>query len=296
MNRTRIVLAIASALGWGQLQAQAPVDMTNYIDVMADAGRAKLELGLTYTNSERRDVLTGAPLEVQTGPTSFISLPTLINEAEGSSDVIVASLGLRYGITADLEIYGRLHALYAQHRSQDLHHQVQRQEDSGLSDAWVGLNYRLSPDTTTPALLGFVEAAVYERHDQRSASLKSWMGGLTTYRAIDPIILSLTAALRWNQERKLDNYRLNPGDFVMLTPSAAFAVNDRITLTSGWQWTSRASDRHDGLATHFRRNHSDLLLGIGYGVAKGNSLLLNFKTDASGHRGAELRLNWTQRF
>lgn len=296
MNRTRIVLAVSCALAFGQAHAQSTVEMSNYIDVMADAGRAKLELGLTYTNSERRDVLMGAPLEVQTGPTSFISLPTLINQADSSSDVVVASLGLRYGLTTNLEIYGRLHALYAQHRGQDLHNQTQRQEDSGLSDAWIGLNYRFSPDTTTPALLGFLEAAAYERHDEQHASLKSWMAGLTTYRAIDPIILSLTAAMRWNQERTLGDDRLNPGDFIMLTPSAAFAVNDRITLTSGWQWTSRASDRHNGLATHFRRNHSDLLLGLGYGVAKGNSLLLNFKTDASGHRGAELRLNWTQRF
>ncbi|WP_449192421.1 hypothetical protein [Thauera sp.] len=41
---------------------------------------------------------------------------------------------------------------------------------------------------------------------------------------------------------------------------------------------------------------TDLLLGVGYGVARGNTLNTTFKVNASGRSGTELRANWLYTF
>lgn len=41
---------------------------------------------------------------------------------------------------------------------------------------------------------------------------------------------------------------------------------------------------------------TDLLLGVGYGFDKGNTLNATFKANASGESGAELRVNWLYTF
>ena len=66
----------------------------------------------------------------------------------------------------------------------------------------MGLNHQFKPDNATPALLGFAEIALSERMRNDSASFKSAMFGLTTYKAIDPVVFSLTAGYRFNQTRK----------------------------------------------------------------------------------------------
>ncbi len=90
-----------------------------------------------------------------------------------------------------------------------------------------------------------------------------------------------------------------PYDFLdagLLTPSVAFAVNDRVTLTTGFQWMNRQADRYDDKPQGFRRTSTDVTLGLGYGVSKGNTLNFSFKANVSGQNGADLRLNWLYAF
>lgn len=235
------------------------------------------------------------PITVQTGPTSFVSLPTLVGESQGNSDSAVFTLGLRYGLTAKTEVYTRLSALTNRQRNTALG-VTATSSDSGFSDAWAGVNVQFKNDDETPAVLGFAELALREKHRQSSASFKSALLGLTTYKAIDPVVFSLTGAYRFNQSRADGEQIYKPGNLLLLNPSVAFAVNDRVTLTTGVQWTRRAADRLDGQAQGMARTATDLLLGVGYGFDKGNTLNTTFKLNASGRSGAELRLNWLYAF
>ncbi len=61
-------------------------------DLITDKGKVKLDLSLSYANADRHGVATGDPVIVQTGPTSFVALPTLIGESVGNSDTLVATL------------------------------------------------------------------------------------------------------------------------------------------------------------------------------------------------------------
>ena len=169
-------------------------------DLITDKGKFKLELSLAYANIDTQGISTGELIVVQTGPASFIALPTAINESQGNSDAVVGTLGLRYGLSSKAEIYSRASYLHNSSRTSDVAG-TSSSSDSRFTDAWAGLNYQFKNDDDIPALLGFAEVALREKHRESRSSFKSAMLGLTTYRAIDPVVLSLTAAYRMNRRR-----------------------------------------------------------------------------------------------
>jgi len=282
------LLVTASTAVWADL----PLTVE---DLITDKGKVKLDLSLAYVNADRSGVSTGEPIIVQTGPTSFVTLPTLVGESIGNSDTVVAILGMRYGLTAKAEVYARMSGLSSSHRSSGVGGAASSSE-SGFADAWAGINYQFRKDDDGPAVLGFGEIALREKHRRSSASFKSAMLGVTTYKAIDPVVFSLTAACRFNQARRAGTQDYRPGNLLLLNPSVGFAVNDRVTLTTGVQWTRRQADRFDGQSQGIDRTATDLLLGVGYGFAKGNTLNSTLKVNASGRSGSELRANWLYTF
>jgi len=140
--------------------------------------------------------------------------------------------------------------------------------------------------------LVFAETAFYEKLSKSQSSFKSAMLGFTTYKAIDPAVLSLTAAYQLSQNRKDGDINYKPGNFILINPSAAFAINDRITLTTGAQWINRSADRSDGQDLGMRKTSTDLILGVGYGISKGNILNFTIQQNMSGRNGAGLRFSW----
>ncbi|HZS80493.1 MAG TPA: hypothetical protein VFA14_03560, partial [Herbaspirillum sp.] len=72
-------------------------------DLITDKGKVKLELSMSYVNADRQGISTADPLTIQTGPASFVTLPTRVSESVGNSDIAAATLGLRYGFAAKAE-------------------------------------------------------------------------------------------------------------------------------------------------------------------------------------------------
>lgn len=272
--------------------AELPLTVENLI---TDAGKLRMELSLAYANTDRAGISIGEPIIVQTGPTSFITVPTSLGESLGNSDTVVGTLGLRYGLTTDTELYARISGLSSNQRNSGVDGTTTSSE-SRFVDAWVGINYQFKQDDDGPAVLGFAEIALREKHRQDSASLKSAMLGVTAYHAIDPILFSLTAAYQFNRARADGSYRYQPGNLLLLNPSVGFAVNDRVTLTAGAQWTYRQADRLDGHSQGINRTSTDLLLGAGYGLTSDSTLTTTLKANVSGRSGSELRANWLYTF
>lgn len=198
-------------------------------------------------------------------------------------------------MTGKAEIFARSTYLASNSRTSNASGTSQN-SDNHFADAWAGINYQFKKDDDTPALLGFAEIALREKHTQGNSSFKSGLVGLTTYKAIDPVVFVLTTAYRFNQSREDGAKSYKPGNLLLINPSIAFAVNDRVTLTTGMLWTNRQADQWDGKAQGTRRTSSDLLLGVGYGISKGSTLNTTFKLNASGQAGAELRTNWLHSF
>ncbi len=288
--RPPVVPGLAAALSCLGVPAFADLPLT-VEDLITDQGKVKLDLSFAYANVDRQGVSTGAPIVVQTGPASFVTIPTAIGTSIGNSDTLVGTVGLRYGLTAKTEIYTRASGLTSSQRTSGLSGTSSSRE-TRLADAWAGVNVQFKKDDDAPAVLGFAELALAEKHRHDTASFKSAMLGITTYKAIDPIVFSLTAGYRFNQTRREGEQDLKPGNLLLVNPSVGFAVNDRVTLTTGLQWTRRQTDRIDGSPQGIARTATDLVLGAGYGFDRGNTLNATFKANASGSGGSEFRLNW----
>jgi len=264
-------------------------------DLITGRGQFKLDISLTYANAEQQGIVTGSPVVVQTGATSFITIPTLIGERRGNIDTFVSAFGLRYGLTEKTELYTRLSHLHMRQRNSAATGNYQSSE-SHFADAWLGINYQFKQDTKTPALLGFSEIALHEKHYISSSSFKTFLLGLTTYKAIDPVVFSLTGAYRINRSRKDGDVDYQPGNLLLLNPSIGFAVNERVTLTTGVQWVNRPAYSLNDEKQGIRHTQTDLLLGVSYGFNAKNTININLKSNASGQAGADLRLSWLHQF
>lgn len=289
---TLVVLAFASGLVPSLAKADLPLSVE---DLITDRGRVKLDLSLTYANVDNADLSVGDLALVQVGPTSFVVVPTQFGTGRTNSDTLVGTLGLRYGVTKKTEIFLRSSLLYSAVRSSGVGGTISSDE-ARWADAWIGLNHQFKADTTTPALLGFVETAVYDRQRSDSSPFRSYTVGLTTYRAIDPVVFSLTAAYRFGVSRRDGAEDLKPGRVITLNPEVGFAVNDRVSLSTGFQWISRDADERNGIDQGAMRTSTALVLGVAYGFAKGSLIDTTVTANVSGQDGAELRFSWLQTF
>lgn len=278
--------AIVLSVFWQpDANAEVPLSLES---IVAGNGTWKIEATAAYANSERSGVQTGDPLTIQTGPTSFVTLPARIGEIRTNADTVVGSLGARYGIGANTDLYGRASYRWSNARYSGIGG-IGAETDNRFADAWAGINHRFREDGISPALLGFAEMALRERGRESSAAGKSALFGLTAYHALDPVVLSMTGAYRINRERRDGSFLSKPGDFLLLNPSVAFAANDRVTLSTGLQWTNRQADRQDGVTTGYRRTATDLVLGLGFAGDEKMILQVTAKANISGSDGAEIR-------
>jgi hypothetical protein len=277
----------------GSANAELPLTVE---DLITEKGDFKLDLSLTYSNVDQDNIEPGQSILVQTSDSSFVYIPSLYGTSQTNVDTLIGTVGLRFGITPSTELYTRSNFYSSDYRYRSLDNQSYSDSDSGFLDTWLGVNVRFSEDNETPALLGFFEGAVYEDTLDEDFYGKSWAVGFTTYRAIDPVVLSLSGSYRYNLEREINGQDYKPGNYLTLNPSIAFAVNDRVTLSTGVQWLNKQADQWDNQGNGIRQTSTSLILGLGYGVAKGSTMNVSFKTDTTGRDGADLRFNWLKAF
>lgn len=259
-------------------------------DVMTDKGKLKLDASVTYINSESSRSELAAPVYIQTGAASFIPVPTEIQENGSNSDMLVGTLGLRYGLTGNTDIYGSGSYLWRENRQ--FNGESSKTRDNHLSDVSLGISHTFLKDDKNPALIGFLESTVYEKSQGKASSGKSWLIGATTYKAIDPVVLSLTAAYRLNGSKTLSsNTKYKAGNYWMLNPSVSFAANDRISLTGGIQWLGKQPDRIDGKKETARNTSTYAHFGAGFGFSKATALNASVRFNISGQTSSELKLS-----
>ncbi|HFB6302148.1 TPA: meta-pathway of phenol degradation family protein [Neisseria gonorrhoeae] len=260
----------------------------NIEDIMTDKGKWKLETSLTYLNSENSRAALASPVYIQTGSASFIPVPTEIQENGSNTDMLAGTLGLRYGLTGNTDIYGSGSYLWHEERKLDGNGKTRNKR---MSDISVGISHTFLKDGKNPALIAFLESTVYEKSRNKASSGKSWLIGATTYKAIDPIVLSLTAAYRINGSKTLsDDVKYKAGNYWMLNPNISFAANDRISLTGGIQWLGKQPDRIDGKKESARNTSTYAHFGAGFGFTKTAALNASARFNVSGQSSSELKL------
>ena len=96
--------------------------------------------------------------------------------------MLVGTLGLRYGLTGNAEIYGSGSYLWREDRQFD--GESSKNRDKHLSDVSLGISHTFLKDDKNPALIGFLEGTLYEKSRGKALSGKSWLIGATTYRRV----------------------------------------------------------------------------------------------------------------
>lgn len=292
----RLTLVIPS--GMALLLSVVPVyaERPLYVEgLITESGKWRLDASIAYANRDGQGLRTGEPLLIQTGPTSFLPVYADVSEETTNSDTIATTVGLRYGLTTRTELYGRTSGYWSETRS-EADSSASRSSSGGLSDAWIGMSHMFKDDDDKPGLIGFAEVAVLEREEGAASHFKAAAVGMTAYKAIDPIVLSMNAAYRFGAERPVRGMRRKPGSIFVASGSVAFAANDRISLSAGAQWTSSQGDSIGGTRTGLRRTSTDLLLGVGYGATYYSVVNLSLKSNVSGREGADLNVAWSYTF
>jgi hypothetical protein len=278
----------------GTAQADLPLTVEN---LLSDKGKTRFKFSTTYANSEKRRVDASNPLIVQTGPTSFVTVPTVVGENLTNTDVVVSTVGLSHGITSKDEIYGRASALAFDSRSESATGVISQNTDSQFADVWVGINHKFRKNTDKAAVLGFAEIQLAERQsDDSTAAGKSFVLGATTYQTYDPIVLSLTGAVQFNSTRTVNGTDIKRGNSLSLSPTVGFAVNDKVTLSTGLNWRIKQATTRNGVVDGVVRTRTRLNLKMGYALGKMDTLSFGVRPDVAGDSGVQMSFNWNHRF
>ncbi len=263
-------------------------------ELISNRGKVKINASINYLNSDQRGVSTAPPIVVQAGPNSYVYVQRQIGDRIENSDSFVGTLGVRYGLTSNTEIYLRGSGYTTRRRGFDVNGS-RDDKASSFTSAWVGASYQFKKDDSTPALIGTIEVPISEKHLYSSSSFKSVTVGGTAYKSLDPIVLMASSGIRLSGTRNDGAERFKPGTFIYMSPSVGFAVNDRVTLITGVQWARQGADKRDGWDQSFDQTVTSLLLGVGFGIDKENTLNTTLKMNASRGGGADFQLSWQRK-
>ena len=268
-------------------------------ELLSDKGAFRLEM-VTTLSASRRDGVAGLYQIIQTGAGDFVSVPIDIGSTDRQTETVLATIGLRYGLTTKSEIYSRATLRYDHSRFTDsTTGQIESLSDSSLQSLTIGMNYRLLDEGEHPSIIGFADVAILENTEARGSdyqSGKSGTVGVTAYRVLDPVVLSLTAGYRANLERTSASGNVDPGGTLFINPSIGFAVNNELTLSGGFGLNFTGADSLNGVAQGSRRTAADLQFGLAYAWDKNTTLRADARAETLGDRNFTAGLTLTRKF
>ncbi|WOJ94467.1 hypothetical protein R0135_04720 [Congregibacter variabilis] len=209
---------------------------------------------------------------------SAMSEPTLL-ERQGSWLV-----GLRYGLSQRLELNARLQE---QQFSQSGADQKIREKSHRLS---VGSNWLIKRESTLPAVLLEARAIISSSSENGRRTLPGGQIAITTYKGIDPLVLSLSISMSFQRDYRLHRLEIDPGSSWRVEPGVNFAVNPRVTLFGGAAFERRTatdlgsgvvlptSERlgiHGGMALSVARQHS-IFVSVDLGTDRSGGMTLQW--------------------
>ena len=275
-----------------------PLSVENYV---AERGKIKLESGLVYSNIKTKNYNTGVYAPIYVGYNAYINVPRTVTKSRIQDDILIATVGVKYGLTKKMDIYSRTNSIYRSTRPIETNSDTQSTSSTNFSDLSLGANYQFTQDAKYPALIGFFETSLIEKGVDKMSHFRSFTTGFTTYRSYDPIVLSLSAGYRHNLSRTHEeptySYEYTPSNLFFLNPQIAFSANDKISLIAGLNFKNVGAVKLNNQTYEKSHNDMDYSFGVGFGLSDQSNL--NFTTtikqtfEAS---SSDFRLNYTYSF
>lgn len=201
---------------------------------------------------------------------------------------------LRYGITPRLEVNAAF-----RRGSSELRIPGANGEVFGIgtqrSSLEIGANWLLRAEDEWPALLLAARVGALAEQAGERERFPGVTVGATTYRSIDPVVLSLRVAYTHRSGFARNGDRLGGGSSWQLEPLVNFAVNPRVTLIGGFTLGRNSDPRVNGQRQVSRRYPVTLRLGLGFAPRARSTVFLSGDLAGSGHSSG-LSLRWLQQF
>ena len=192
------------------LAANAHADLPLSLEGIAPTqNRLKVGASLTYYNSSSDIHSQGASTYLLTPQNTTIEIPGRLRNGRENSDVLYTHLNLQYGLTANTEIYTGVGALWRQNRYSDDNARFTRNHNE-LSDIVLGVNQVVLRDGANPMLTATLETSALEKIRGKNVHARSWFAGISAYKAIDPVVFSLTTGYRFNFNNSTERRPAHP--------------------------------------------------------------------------------------
>lgn len=261
-------------------------------DIAPKQNRFKIGASLTYYNNSSDIHSQGASTYLLTPQNTTIEIPGRLINGHENSDVLYTNLNLQYGLSANTEIYTGVGAQWRQNRYSDNNGRFTRNHNE-LSDVTLGVNQVILRDGKNPSLTAKLETSALEKIRGKNVHGRSWFAGITAYKAIDPVVFSLTTGYRFNFNNSTER---RPGNYWLIRPGISFAANDRTSFNARLQWTGRQGDRIRGKKANAFESSTHATLGVGYAFSNQTSLSADVQWNLSGDTGANATVALQHRF
>lgn len=171
-------------------------------------------------------------------------------------DIVTLSLGLRYGITDALEVFGALDGLYEYKSSFDpsilpFSGTLQTRHRFSFSGLSLGIGYEVLKENEYPSLILGVDTKLidYSILDDAHKGLqyfKTYSIFLLSFYTVDPVIFFLQANYDINAKRNIGNLSFDAGQTFTLSPSIYFAVTPYVSLNWGIKYRLQTQNKLNG--------------------------------------------------
>lgn len=206
----------------------------------------------------------------------------------------LTAIGARYGVAPRMELNARL--THRHTRWRDPGASAQRAEGYAAD---VGVSWLALPERGAPAVLLDARADLVSRPalpGLESQWLDAFELGVTGYRSLDPLVLSVSGRYRYEGLPEAAAFRAAAAHSLVLAPQVNFAVNANVTLVGGLSMQYRDVSENPGVAAE-SRIATALRLGLGYAAGRHSTFFVNTNIATSGSGGgAGFDLEWLYRF
>ena len=256
-------------------------------ELIADEGQLELDLSFGLTSRSDDGVIAVYEM-IDLGGGRFVTVPTSFSVREVESDTLISTAVLRYGLTERLEL--SMSGSFAGRDERELvaRRLANHSKSLAFNSLAAGVAYQFSEDNATPALIGFTNIALVEAIDASGDNYalgRSLSAGFTSYRVLDPVVLTVTGGYQFAAERGVGGRSVDPGDVLFLSPGVSFVANDDVTLTAGIHLRRILADRIDGETVGADRTRAAIELGMGYRASEALTIRASARSDVVGNDG-----------
>jgi hypothetical protein len=276
------------------VNAQLPLSIE---ELLIDQDVLKLDTSISHAISAQ----TVQHLDWVTLGKTPSELPSAISRiARRDSDYTQIVAGLRYGVSRRTELNIRANYAYFTVTEPPVNGVTSVFNDTGnLQSLTLGANWLASPENDTPALLLSVSVDAIEKSSvakAKSLYAKTCRIGVTVYKSIDPVVLSVAMGYEFSSDREFIEQELNPGNEFFISPQLNFAVNHKVTLIGGIALHIRQGDEINGGQVTARTSSTQALLGLGFAPTAHSTIFIQSRFNTGGDRSANLSLDWLYQF